>query len=74
MVVMILASPHYGNAHSRGGARGFKPEPMMRPVGRVGAVAAGDREGLAADPAPGLTARWLVLLGLALLGPGFTDW
>jgi hypothetical protein len=29
MVVMILASPHYGNAPSRGGARGFQPEPMM---------------------------------------------
>jgi hypothetical protein len=29
MVVMILASPHYGNARSAGGAHGFQPEPMM---------------------------------------------
>jgi hypothetical protein len=29
MVVMILASPHYGNAPSAGGARGFQREPMM---------------------------------------------
>jgi hypothetical protein len=30
MVVMILASPHYGRAPSAGGARGFRPEPMMQ--------------------------------------------
>jgi hypothetical protein len=30
MVVMILASPHYGRAPSAGGARGFQPEPMMQ--------------------------------------------
>jgi hypothetical protein len=30
MVVMILASPHHGNAPAAGGARGFRPEPMMQ--------------------------------------------